>query len=322
MRRIIRWEAQMQADGISWQQIIDWLTTPLFTIGKSSLSIASIVGLVVLVVLFWWGAQVIESTLRKFASKTPRLSESTGSVYAWARILRYIIWIAGTFAALSYIGIDLTGLAIVGGAIGVGVGLGLQSIVANFVSGIILLLEKSLKVGDFVELESGVRGHVREISLRFTRITTNDDVDILVPNNEFTQARLVNWTYSGHKQRLHIPFGVAYGSDKDKVKAAGLRAAKRVQGVLDEPGRDADVWLVEFGDSSLNFELVLWVGPDLVARPGRTKAMLLWAIEDELGKEGLEIPFPQRDLHVRSGSLEVSLKQNESPKPNEAPETK
>lgn len=302
----------MQTEGFSFEQLLQWFTTPLFSLGQSSLSLASIVGLVVLVLLFWWGAKIIEHTLRRIAAKTPQLSESTGSIYAWARILRYIIWIAGSFAALSYVGIDLTGLAIVGGAIGVGVGLGLQNIVSNFVSGIILLLEKTLKVGDFVELESGVRGHVREISLRFTRISTNDDVDIIVPNNEFTTARLVNWTYSGRKQRLHISFGVAYGSDKNKVKAAALRAAKKVPGVLEEPGRDPDCWLVNFGDSSLDFELVLWVGQDLVARPGRTKAAFLWAIEDELRVEGIEIPFPQRDLHVRSGSLEIALKKQET----------
>ena len=292
-------------------QVWLWLTTPILSLGKSELSLASIVGLLLLVIAFWWGAQLVERALRKVASRTPQLSESSGSVFAWARILRYIIWIAGSFAALSYVGIDLTGLAIIGGAIGVGVGLGLQNIVSNFVSGIILLLERTLKVGDFVELQSGVRGHVREISLRFTRISTNDEVDIIVPNNEFTQSRLVNWTYSGRKQRIHIPFGVSYGSDKNKVKAAALRAVDRVPGVLIEPGRAPDIWLVKFADNSLDFEVVVWAGPDLVARPGRTHAMFMWALHDELLIEGIEIPFPQRDLHVRSGSLDINLKHSE-----------
>ncbi len=302
----------MNTQEFSFDQFLTWFSKPLLTVGNSQLSIATVAGLLLLIIAFWWGAKIIESSIRRLAARSPQLANSSGSVFAWTRILRYTIWIAGSFAALSYMGIDLTGLAILGGAIGVGVGLGLQSIVANFVSGIILLLEKTLKVGDFVELQSGVRGNVQEISLRYTRITTNDDVDIIVPNNEFTQSRLVNWTYSGRKQRLHIPFGVAYGTDKDKVKAAGLRAATRVPGVLNEAGHEPDVWLVKFGDSSLDFELVLWAGPELVAKPGSTHALFMWVLEDELRDAGIEIPFPQRDLHVRSGTLEVALK-GESP---------
>lgn len=288
--------------------IIAWLTLPIAKVGASALSVASIAGLLALIVGFWFGAKLIESALRRWTIRDPQLSDNRSNVYAWARMLRYLIWIAGSFAALSYVGVDLTGLAIIGGAVGVGIGLGLQSIVANFISGIILLLERTLKIGDFVVLESGVRGHVREISLRFTRVTTNDDVDIIVPNNEFTQNRLVNWTYGERRQRIHIPFGVSYGSDKEVVKAAALRAIARVPGILTDAVHAPDVWLVKFGDNSLDFEMVVWAGPDLVTRPARAHASFMWALHDELIIDEIDIPFPQRDLYIKSGSLDVTLK--------------
>jgi small-conductance mechanosensitive channel len=170
---------------------------------------------------------------------------------------------------------------------------------------VILLIERTLKVGYFVDLQSGVQGHVREIGLRYTRITTNDDVDVIVPNSEFIDGRVTNWTYENRMRRMRIPFSVAYGTDKEKVKAAALRAAQRVAGTVSE--RPPTVWLVKFGDSSLEFELVVWVGPELVARPANTSAAYLWAIDDELRAAGIEIPFPQRDLHLRSGPVTVRL---------------
>jgi small-conductance mechanosensitive channel len=158
-----------------------------------------------------------------------------------------------------------------------------------------------------VDLQSGVMGKVIEINLRYTRITTTDLIDIIVPNSEFITGRVVNWTLGERSRRIHVPFGVAYGTDKQLVREAGIAAAVSVAGSKHEPGREPDVWLVGFGDSSLNFELVVWVGPNMITSPGRTQATFLWAIEDELKKRNIEIPFPQRDLHIRSGTLAVSL---------------
>jgi len=284
----------------------DWLLVPWFTLGDTPVSAGRLIGLIVILVVVWWFASLLERAIRHVALRGGH-EESASAVYTWSRVLRYVVWIIGTLIGLNYVGFDMTSLALLGGAVGVGIGFGLQNIVSNFVSGIIILLERTLKIGDFVDLQSGVRGQVREISLRYTRITTNDDVDIIVPNLEFISGRVTNWTFESRVHRMHIPFGVAYGSDKERVKAAGLRAAERIEGTVSEQGREPDVWLVGFGDSSLNFELVVWVGPKLVARPGRTEAAFLWAIEDELRVEGMEIPFPQRDLHVRSGTLNVRV---------------
>lgn len=131
---------------------------------------------------------------------------------------------------------------------------------------------------------------------------------MLVPNSEFVNGRVTNWTFADAIRRMHVPFGVAYGSDKQTVREAGIAAAAAVEGIILEGAeREPDVWLVGFGDSSLNFELVVWVGQSLIASPGRTQARLLWALETELVKRGLELPFPQRDLHIRSGILQVSV---------------
>lgn len=293
-------------------QVREWLAIPWFALGDTQVDAGRLIGLFLIIVAVWWFASLLERGLRRVALRGDGHSASASLVYTWTRVLRYVVWIIGTLVGLTYIGLDLASLTLLGGAIGVGIGFGLQNIFSNFISGIIILLERTLKVGDFVDLQSGVRGQVREIGLRYTRITTNDDVDIIVPNSEFINGRVTNWTFETRVRRMRIAFGVAYGSDKDQVKAAGLRAAERVQGTVLERGREPDVWLVGFGDSSLNFELVVWVGPELVARPGRTEAAFLWAIEDELRAEKIEIPFPQRDLHVRSGTLNVRLDRPEA----------
>jgi len=150
-----------------------------------------------------------------------------------------------------------------------------------------------------------VMGRVSEISMRYTRITTNDSVDIFVPNSELTGGRVINWSYGDNFRRIHVPFGVAYGSDKATVREAGIEAARAVDGTITVEGREPDVWLVGFGDSSLNFELVVWVSHRLLIAPGRTQARYLWEIETELAKRGIEIPFPQRDLHLRSGTVRI-----------------
>jgi len=293
-------------------QARDVLAIPWFMLGDTQVNAGRLFGLFLIIGVVWWFASLLERGVLRVALRGNAGSRSAAAVYTWARVLRYTVWIIGTIVGLNYIGLDLPSLALLGGAIGVGIGFGLQNIFSNFISGIIILLERTIKVGGFVDLQSGVRGHVREIGLRYTRITTNDDVDIIVPNSEFINGRVTNWTFESRVRRMRVPFGVAYGSDKELVRVAGLRAAKRIKGTVLEGGREPDVWLVGFGDSSLNFELVVWVGPDLVSRPGRTEAAYLWAIEDEPRAEGIEIPFPQRDLHVRSGTLSVRLERPDS----------
>jgi small-conductance mechanosensitive channel len=288
-------------------QLLEWSTRSWFRLGNTDITLLRVVGLVVILFFFWWFASLLERGLRQVARAGKRVKLSESAVYALTRIVRYLVWIVGSIVGLSYLGFDLASLAILGGAMGVGIGFGLQNIFSNLVSGILILVEKTLKLGDFVDLQSGVVGKVTEIGLRYTRVTTNDNVDVIVPNSEFINGRVTNWTLDDHLRRLHIPFGVAYGTDKELVRSAVTAAAREVVGTIDLPGRGPDVWLVNFGESSLDFELVVWVGQDLAMSPGRTHARYLWEIESALGKAGIEIPFPQRDLHVRSGRLTVDL---------------
>jgi small-conductance mechanosensitive channel len=198
-------------------------------------------------------------------------------------------------------------LALFASALGVGVGFGLQNLISNFVAGIMLLFEKTLKVGDFIELQSGLSGEVREINIRSTLVTTNDNVDVVVPNSEFVNGRVMNWTMREAYRRIHVPFGVAYGSDLELVRKAALEAATAVEHTLVDASRKPQAWLTKFGDSSLDFELIVWLKPEAVKRPGAVQADYLWAIAAALKKYDLEIPFPQRDLHIRSWSSEAAV---------------
>ena len=283
-------------------------TVPWFSIADTQINLVRLIGLLVILVVVWRIGVMIEKVITRLGREQDK-AISPGW-YALSRMSRYAIWIIGFVVGLSYIGFDMASFAVIGGAIGVGVGFGLQNIISNFVSGIIILIEEIIKVDDFVDLQSGVMGKVTEINLRYTRITTTDLIDVIVPNSEFITGRVVNWTLGERVRRVHVPFGVAYGTDKNLVREAGIAAAEHITGSVHEPGREPDVWLVGFGDSSLNFELVVWVGPSTITAPGKTQAVFLWAIEDELRKRNIEIPFPQRDLHIRSGSLAVRMDKN------------
>ena len=290
---------------IGWSDVIAFLGKPLFVLGDTPLSPIRMLLILFAIILALrisrFGEQTFNRLIRR---RTTPLSE--GSAYALGRIVRYVLLLVGLLISLSLAGVNFASLAVVGGALGLGLGIGLQPLFANFVSGIVLLIDRTLKVGDFVDLQSGVRGRVVEIAMRYTRVSTNDSVDVLVPNSEFVNGRVTNWTFDDASRRLHVPFGVAYGSDKVIVREAGIAAASTIEGVLlDEVGREPDVWLVGLGENSLNFELVVWVGKSLTSAPGRTQAKLLWALETELTTRGLVIPFPQRDLHIQSGDLRV-----------------
>ena len=278
-----------------------------FQIGATGITLSRVLGFILIILVIHWLAKLVEKVIYNFSSSRASASLSISSIYTLSRISRYIILFIGTIIGLNFIGFDLSSLAIIAGALGVGIGFGLQNIFNNLVSGIIILLERTLKVGDFVDLESGVMGRVSEINMRYTRVTTNDEVDIIVPNSEFISGRVINWTLGNLHRRMHIPFGVAYGTDKETVKQCALNAASSLSYTEEDKQKQTDVWLTNFGDNSLDFELVVWVGAEGLRAPAKVHAKYLWAIETELGKAGIEIPFPQRDLHVKSGAINVNL---------------
>lgn len=293
-------------ESLNWQS----LNLTLVQIGQNRISLFGLIAVLAFIVGVWWLASLLERGVMKLVQHHSEDPGNNSLAQMLSRLLRYAVWVLGTLIGLNQIGIDLSNIALVGSALAVGFGFGLQNVVSNFVSGIIILIERTLKVGDFVDLESGVRGHVREIAMRYTRITTNDAIDVLVPNSEFINKRVINWTLDDSYRRMRIPFAVAYGTPKELVREAGLAAAAQVPRILDDAVHKAAVWLVGYGDSAMNYELIVWADRELTTHPASTQAKLMWALDDELQRRKIEIPFPQRDLHLRSGPLEVRLSKN------------
>ena len=262
-----------------------------------NLSLLRLIQAILLTGGLFWAALLLSRLIQSQVTRSTRLPPSVRVLAI--QVIRFALVTMAVLVALSLAGINLTTLTVLTGAIGVGLGFGLRAIFENFISGIILIFEKSLKVGDFVELEDGTSGTVREVNVRSTIITTNDNIDILIPNSLFITGRVTNWTLRDASRRLRIPFGVAYGTDKEMVKLAALEAAENVRHTLKSvPGREPDCWLVNFGASSLDFELIVWISDWSVSRPMRVKADYYWALETALGKHGIAIPFPQLDLHL------------------------
>lgn len=284
---------------------LDSLRKPLFEINETPITTLSIARFLGILLIAWVISRIMRGTFRRIARAQG--GENAGPLFVIRRVLHYTIIIIGFMIGLSSIGVDVSKFALIATALSIGIGFGLQNIINNFVSGIILLFEKSLKIGDFVELESGVTGEVHEMRVRSTVIITNDNVDIVVPNSEFVSGRVVNWTMTDTSRRTRIPFGVAYGTDKEVVRRAVLDAALKVPYTLKDPKRKPQVWLVGFGDSALNFELVVWLTPDAVKRPGAVNAHYCWEIETALKLNNIEIPFPQQDLHIRTAPALISL---------------
>lgn len=188
------------------------------------------------------------------------------------------------------------------GALGVGLGFGLQNVASNFISGLIILFERPIKVGDRVEVGQ-VLGDVRRIGARATTIVTNDNIAIIVPNSDFITERVTNWSFGSRHVRIGISVGVSYTSDPVLVRRLLLEAAGRQPGVLDEP--KADVMFSGFGESSLDFELRVWT-LEFIQAPTVLRSQLNFVIWEAFKAAGIEIPFPQRDLHIRSGTLRVA----------------
>lgn len=270
----------------------------IVSIGGTTLTLGGLVsGAVILgfAILVSW---LLTRGIRRVRLKAQR---SAQALYLLEKLAGYAIIIIGVIMGLSAAGLNLSSLAVFAGAIGIGVGLGLQGVVKEFVSGIFLIFDRMVSVGDYVEMEDGTRGAIAEIGPRATRIRTNDNVNVIIPNSHLIEGPVTNWTLKGDTRRIHIPFSVAYGADRGQVRDAILAAARASPFTLPETElRKSQVWLVGFGDSSLNFELLVWPTQEAVKRPAAMHAAYTWAIADALDAAGIEIPFPQTDLRIRS----------------------
>src|SRR5213083_672896 len=271
-------------------------TAPLPVISLSLVQIFLLVAL--LVAVFWFSSGTKRFLFNRLLAQSG-LDRSLQ--YALAQVVSNIVLVVGIFFVLENVGIHLAALAVFAGAVGIGVGFGLQNIASNFISGLVILAERPITIGDRVEV-AGILGTVRQIRARSTVIVTNDNIAIIVPNSKFIDSPVTNWTYGDPRVRFRIPVGVAYGSDIAKVREALLAAGRENPNTLKDP--EPSVFLKKFGDNSIDFELVVW-SSEMSARPSRYRSDLNFAIEQKFREAGIEIAFPQRDLHIRSGVLKV-----------------
>ena len=226
----------------------------------------------------------------------PRSNIERGVGNTLSTLTSYAIISFGIVAALGILGVDLASLAIILGGLAVGIGLGLQKLVSNFVSGLILLFDQSIRPGDVVEVAGDI-GVVENLHIRATTVRTYDNIEVVVPNENLLTSAVVTHTRSDQLERVRLPVGVSYNSDPTEVREALLAAGRGHDLVLADPA--PTVFFIGYGDSSIDFELAVWISNPI--RIPEIRSDLYFAMWDELKRRGIEIPFPQRDLHLRSG---------------------
>jgi len=270
----------------------------LFAIGRTPVTLGGVIAALSIIAVALLAARLAGIGIRRLRDRSRYGREA---LYIVEKLTIYGLTIIGLVAGLSTLGLNLSSLAIFAGAVGVGVGLGLQGIVKEFVSGLVLIFDRVLNVGDYVELDNGKRGIVQQIGPRAVRVRTNDRIDLVLPNSSFIEGPVVNWTLHGRTSRIHVPFRVAYGTDRQKVRDVVLAAARSVPFTLPEiDGQRSQVWLVGFGESGLEFELLVWPTLDAVKRPAAMRAAYTWAIADALERACIEVPYRQMDVRLRS----------------------
>jgi small-conductance mechanosensitive channel len=274
---------------LSWNAPLPGVTLSLFQI---FLLIA------LLILVFWFSSLTKRFLFNRFLTKSG-LDRSLQ--YAIAQIVSNIVLIVGILVVLDNTGIHLGALAVFAGAVGVGVGFGLQNIASNFISGLVILTERPISIGDRIEV-AGIAGQVQQIRARSTVIMTNDGIAMIVPNSKFIDSPVTNWTYGDPRVRFRLPVGVAYGSDVNKVRDVLISAAREHPATLSDPAPNA--YLEKFGESSIDFELIVWSG-EMSYRPRRFRSDLNFLIEKHLREAGIQIPSPQRDVRIKDGVLRL-----------------
>ncbi|NEO85890.1 MAG: mechanosensitive ion channel [Spirulina sp. SIO3F2] len=272
---------------------------PLVPVNEGvSKSIADLVMLVLISLGLWFSVSILSRWFKMSISR--RMGRESSTYEVIATLVQYSLVLLGLLIVLPLWGINLSSLAILGSFLGVGLGFGVQNIINNFVSGLIIAIERPIKVGDFVTV-GNFQGTVTQIGSRSTQIRTQAQVTIIVPNSRFLDSEVINRSHDDTISRLHIPVGVAYNSPIALVRKALLESATQHREVLLRP--EPQVWFMEFGDNSLNFELLVWTVEPKEQR--RIKSDLNYRIEANLRKYNIEVPFPQRDLNVRSPQLQT-----------------
>jgi small-conductance mechanosensitive channel len=272
--------------------IKDFLNFKLISIKENPVTLWNILlSLILIIVLV-----IIVNQLTRLIEKKvlERRLLNIGAAHAVSTIMKYVFITIGTIVILSSSGINLSALTVLVGTLGVGIGFGLQSITSNFISGLIILIEQPIKVGDRIEV-GDTSGDVLKIAIRATTILTNDNIAIIVPNTDFITKEVINWSYLDRKVRFKIPVGVSYSSDVYLVKKLLMEVANNHEDVLKDP--QPMVRLSKFGKSSINFELCIWTSA-LIDRKGRLTSEINFGIFDKFKENDIKIPHTQLDVHI------------------------
>jgi potassium efflux system protein len=274
-----------------WKYLVQIFTAPLFDIGGTQFSLASIASIIALIITVIFASIIISEVARR--TILARLNRGLQEVIAVS--IQYISIILGIIIVLQGAGINLSSLTVVAGVLGIGIGLGLQNLASNFFSGLVLLFEQTIKVGDYIELGQ-LKGTIEKITIRSTIVRTEDNVFVIVPNQKFMDNDTINWSYGGKTCRIHIPITVDYNTDLLELTEALFAAARSEPRVLSEPV--PDVWFDSFGENGLNFQLLVWIDePD---DNEVIRSSLNFRIAHELKRRNIKVPFPQRDIWIRN----------------------
>lgn len=282
-------------------QVFGWLddvTTYLDSIaleaGNIRISLYGIARVIIFGGILFWLGRLSNSAGQKVIRNQQSIDVGTREVFA--KLFQIIVFSVIVILLLQVMGINLTALAVFGGALGVGLGFGLQQIASNFVSGLIILLDRSVAVGDYIELEDGRAGTIRELNMRATTIETFDGKDIVVPNERFITTSFTNWTHNHQLQRYTLEFSVAYKTDLKELLGIVIETVKRHPQVLDEP-EPVDAEIASFGESGINILVEFWM-EGIDDGPNRVRADLMLMIWLALKQHNIEIPFPQREVKI------------------------
>jgi len=289
------------------REAVEFLDEFRFTLGSVSVSAWNILAGLITLFFALWISMALSRLVERQVKRLPRLTPSLKVLLA--KIARIFIIVVAGLTALSALGIDLSTLTVMGGAIGLGLGFGLQKVVSNFISGIILLTDNSIKPGDVIEID-GTYGWINNLRARYASVITRDGTEHLIPNEDLITQHVINWSFTDELVRLKVPIGVSYKENPHQCIELCLEAARSIERVLKEP--EPACLLVGFGDSSVDLELRFWIR-DPSNGVTNIRSRVLLAVWDSFKANHIEIPFPQRDLHIRSSSVDFVNKNNPDP---------
>lgn len=286
------------------KEVYAFLSYPLIQIKGTEITLISLAKAILILTIGLWLIRILRKKIYNSLVNTAKISPALAN--SITTLSYYFFLTLLLLTTISTIGINTSHLNILVGALGVGIGFGLQTIANNFVSGIILLSERSIKIGDLIELEDGTLGEIKKISIRSTVIRNYEGLEVILPNSELISKRVNTWSHSDDWRRVNIPFGVSYKEDPEQVAKLAEEVGKSCALTIEDAEHPVRVRFEGLGDNSLNFNLVIWTRTEKIKKATQgIKSEYYFALFKKFKEHNIEIPYPQRDLHLRSLSPEI-----------------